>query len=205
MKTIIFILIFAFSIFAQNSHSWKGLVIDEATPEKAIEVLGKADEDKTDSFRVYKIDEWVTKEIREKKYRRLEYKTVEGFEKVILCFKENKLVFIELNPKKLSPNVLAKSYEVPFKPVFSKFDQSLNRRDFERDNGDLKAKKYPSFYYLVAVAEKTFLLASVSNTSIGSLLGSKSNNDDLDLPGKVAQFQIISRTLENKEGQNLLK
>lgn len=206
MKVLFLILVFSFSIFAQSPDSWRGLMLDEATPENAIATLGAPTLDKTDSFRVYKIDEWVSKEIREKKFRRLEYKSLEGFEKVILCFKENKLVFIELNPKKLSPNVLAKSYDgIKFKPVFDKLDRALSPRNFERDNGELKAKSYPLFYYLVAVADKTFLLASVSNSSLGAMLGSKSVNDDLDYPGKVEQFQIISRTLENTEGQELLK
>ncbi len=179
------------------------LVIDESTPEKALETLGKPYADKIDSFRVYKIDDWLTKSIREKKYRRLEFKKVEGFDKVILAFADNKLVFIELNPEKLDPDVLENAYGIPFTATFSKFDRALNPGNFGRETG--RPQSYPAFYYLYATSPKTFLVAGIGNSSSGSLLGANAVNDDIGFPGTVKQLQLVSRTLENKDNSNILK
>lgn len=188
---------------AQMPDRWRGLVIDEATPEKAIEILGIPSVDKLDSFRVYKIEDWVTKAIREKKFRRLEYKNIEGLDKVILAFQDSKLVFIELNPKKLDPDALENAFGVEFTPAFSKFDKALSPGNFGKETG--RAKSFPTFYYLYATAPKTFLVAGINNSSFGSLLGTKGVNDDIGFPGKVMQLQFISRTLENRDGTDVLK
>ncbi|PYT01088.1 MAG: hypothetical protein DMF63_05350 [Acidobacteria bacterium] len=202
MKSLLLIIVLAAATGAQSPDRWKGLVIDESTPENTIAILGKPEADKTDSFRVYKIEDWFTKSIREKKWRRLEYKNVEGFDKVILAF-DTKLVFIELNPKKLDPDVLENAYGVPFTATFDKFERALNPGNVGRDSG--RVQSYPVFYYLYAKAPKSILLAGVGNSSIGSLLGAKAINDDVGYPGKVAYLQIISRTLENRDGIETLK
>jgi hypothetical protein len=66
-------------------------------------------------------------------------------------------------------------------------------------------QSYPILYYLYAKAPETFLLADVSNNSLGSVLGSKAVNDGIGYPGKVFRLQIISRTLENRDGVEILK
>jgi hypothetical protein len=210
MKILLLLFALSFSVFGQTSDKaqpdrWRGLIIDEATPQKAIEILGKPDSDKLDSFRVYKMDKMLTKQIREKKYQRLEYASVEGFDKVILAFDKEKLVFIELNPKKLSPNVLEGTYGLKLQPLFGKFEIALHNDNYERDAGELKAKEYPVFYYLFGKSPNAFILAGIQNSSIGSVLGTSGINDGISFPGKVKQLQIISRTLENKDGANILK
>jgi hypothetical protein len=210
MKILLLLFALSFSVFGQTSDKaqpdrWRGLIIDEATPQKAIEILGKPDSDKLDSFRVYKIDKILTKQIREKTYRRLEYKSVEGFDKVILAFSNERLVFIELNPKKLSPNVLEGAYGIKLQPLFGKFEIAMHNDKYERDAGELKAKEYPVFYYLFSKSPNTFILASIGNSSIGSILGTSGINDGISFPGKVEQLQIISRTLENKDNADILK
>ena len=153
---LLLLLLLSCPVFSQSSDRWKGLIIDESTPENAIAILGKPNADKTDSFRVYKIEDWFTKSIREKKWRRLEYKNVEGFDKVILAF-DTKLVFIELNPKKLDPDILENAYGVPFTATFNKFERALTPGNVGRETG--RVQSYPVFYYLYAKAPKTILLA----------------------------------------------
>jgi hypothetical protein len=202
MKFLLLLTVLSISVAAQSPDRWKGLVLDESTPENAIAILGKPDADKTDSFRVYKIEDWFTKRIREKKWRRLEYKNVEGFDKVILAF-DTKLVFIELNPKKLDPDVLENAYGIPFIVTSSKFERALTPGNVGKDTGRMQS--YPLFYYLYAKAPKTILLAGVGNSSLGSILGSKSVNDDIGFPGAVKYLQIISRALENRDDVEKLK
>src|SRR5688572_3185887 len=182
MKYLLLLAVVSISVVAQSPDRWKGLVIDESTPENAISILGKPDSDKTDSFPIWKIEDWFTKSIREKKWRRLEYKNVEGFDKVILAL-DTKLVFIELNPKKLDPDVLENAYGIPFSATADKLVRALEPGNYGRETGRMQS--YPVLYYLYAKAPKTFLLADVSNNSLGSLLGSKAVNDDIGYPGKV--------------------
>lgn len=203
MKILLIVLLFTAVTLGQQPDRWKGLVIDETAPEKAIEILGKPDVDKTDSFRVYKIEDWLTKSIREKKYRRLEYKKIDGFDKVILAFNDDTLVFIELNPKKLDPDVLENAYGLQFTATFDKFDRVLSPGNYGRESG--RAQSYPPYYYLYATSARTFLLAGVGNSSLGSMLGAKAVNDDIGFPGSVKVLQIISRTLENKDNTDILK
>lgn len=203
MKIAIVILLLSFAVFAQRPDRWRGLVLDLTTPEQAIEILGKPAEDKTDSFRVYKIEEWLTKSIREKKYRRMEFKGVADMGKVILAFNDNRLVFIELNPKKLEANVLEKGYGTPFTATMSKMQQAVtpNNRIF----GTKEMASYPTVYYLYSNNPASFIVATVSNRSLGSLLGAGSVNDGIGYPGDIKVLQLISRTLENKDGVDMLK
>jgi hypothetical protein len=75
--------------------------------------------------------------------------------------------------------------------------------NFGRETG--RARAFPLFYYLYAKPPKTFILASVHNGGLGAMLGAKSINDDIGFPGEVQQLQIISRTLENRDGVDILK
>lgn len=201
--TPLFVLIFAVSAFAQRPDSWRGVVLDITTPEQAIETLGKPSEDKIDSFRVYKIDDWLTKSIRQKKYRRLEFKGLSDMEKVILAFNDNRLVFIELNPKKLDPDVLEQAYGIKFTATMSKLQGSVTPNN--RITGTNELAVYPTVYYLYSTSPTSFLVATVSNRSFGALMGSGSVNDGVGFPGEVKVLQLISRTLENKDGVDVLK
>ncbi len=201
-----FLLIFAaVATFGQQPDRWHGFIIDESTPEQAIVALGKPDSDKTDSCRVYQLDRLLTKATHEKNYRKLEFKDVNGFKKVTLTFSSNKLVVIELRPEKLSPNVLESAYGIKMRPLFSGIDQAFNPGSFERDAGEIHAKKYPVWYQLVGKSDKTFVMAGIGNSSIGSVLGTSAINDNMTYPGKVEIITIVSRTLENKDNVDILK
>ncbi len=78
---------------------WRGLIIDEATPDDAIKLLGKPKKDKTDSLKIFGIQDWLSKQIKEKKFRLLGYEKPEGLDFVWLGFLDDKLVFTKLEPK----------------------------------------------------------------------------------------------------------
>jgi hypothetical protein len=50
---------------------WRGLIIDEATPDDAIKLLGKPKKDKIDALKIFGITDWLSKQIKEKKFRLL--------------------------------------------------------------------------------------------------------------------------------------
>lgn len=181
---------------------WRGLVIDRATPDEAIQLLGEPKKDKTDSLRVFGIRDWLSKQIKEKKFRLLNYEKIEGLDSVQLGFLDNTLVFIKLDPKKLPTNALARAYGVDFAPNFSGIGVAFDPRNFERNQGKLYPKNYPAVYDLIAVSEKTFLCAAVDNGSIGSMFKEALGVPDstISFPGKIMYLQIVSRKLENLDG-----
>ncbi len=186
---------------------WRGLVIDKATPDDAIKLLGKPKKDKIDSLQVFGIRDWLSKQIKEKKFRLLGYEKPEGLDFVWLGFVDDKLVFIKLDPKNLSPNALARAYGIDFAPNFDGIDVAFNPENFERNQGKVYPKNYPVTYDLIAVSEKTFLCAGVGNSSFGSVFKEAMGVPDstISFPGKLMYLQIVSRKLENLDGVDQLK
>src|SRR4051794_39081745 len=80
MKTLLlplFLFLFAIAVIAQQPDRWRGLILDEATPEQAIAVLGQPKSDKVEKN--YLINyKWLKKDIW-KDLRILHYENVEGF------------------------------------------------------------------------------------------------------------------------------
>ncbi len=186
---------------------WRTLVINQATPDDAIKVLGKPEKDTTDRLRIFDVDpKWITEKQKEKVYRRLEFKA-EGMKRATLFFADGKLVVLDLEPEKEPlASALRSIYGVEFAPRFSGWAAAANPQDYERREGKLYPKTYPSVYSAVAVTDKVFVGALIGNTGMGAALrGSLGVADSSGMPGKVARIQIISRTLENKDGADALK
>lgn len=186
---------------------WRGLIIDEATPDDAIKLLGEPKKDKIDSLQVFGIRDWLSKQIKDKKFRLLGYEKIEGLDFVWLGFLNDKLVFIKLDPKKLPTNALARAYGVEFAPNFDGINVAFNPKNYERNQGKLYPTNYPAVYDLIAVSEKTFLCAAVSNGSFGSILKEAMGVPDstISFPGKIIYLLIVSRKLENLDGVDQLK
>lgn len=207
----LFILIFvlSFTVFSQNPDSWRGLVLDEATPEKAAEILGKPKTDKANqSFRPLKFNEWF--DVKTKNFRIFHYENaaaIEGFKDVKLIFRNEKLVALTLEPEKLEASALSRAYGVEFQYLSDKISQSMAPRDFERDNGKTYPKNYPDIYYLMHNAEKSYIFALIANNSLGAILGKGMGVKDASesIPGKVAVIQLITKSLEETKSRDLLK
>ncbi|MBA3442197.1 MAG: hypothetical protein H0T92_20250 [Pyrinomonadaceae bacterium] len=124
---------------------WRGLILDQSTPDDAIRVLGQPSKDKTDNLAPSRIDAWITKKRKEKIFRLLEFKKSEGIDHAWLWFLDNKLVSILLDLKKgtVSPNALNNIYGVQFQPMVSGLDLAMSPRDYERNEGRVYPKTYP--------------------------------------------------------------
>lgn len=203
------ILIFAVAAFGQKPNEWKTLVLDEASPEQAIQMLGKPKTDKPNqSFRPLKFNEWF--DVEKKDFRILHYEdasAIEGFKDVTLAFRNDKLVSVTLEPKKLDANALSRSYEAEFVYLSDKISQSFNPQDFERNQGKVYPKSFPTVYFLMLKAQSSYVFAMIANNSFGSILGKSMGVQDASesLPGKVAMIQLISRKLEETKSKSLLK
>ena len=207
----LFLVLFAVGASAQEGprpDRWRGLVLDEATPEDAGHALGKAASDKEDRLFIRNIDKWFVKGLNKKALRKMQFKEVQGFDKAELYFLDGKLVVLQLDFKKeIAPNALANIYGIEFRPYVSGFDESASPRDYERNSGRVYPKTYPLIYNMVAVSERAIVSADVHNSGAGFYFRQSmgAHDDAGGFPGKVRQIQMISRRLENHEGADLLK
>jgi hypothetical protein len=187
---------------------WRGLILDQSTPEDAVAKFGKPEKDEMSVLRTFSIDEWLTEKRKQKIFRQLQFKNVEGMDKVFLSFLDGKLVAIDLDIKKeFAAQSLGNSYGVEFRPVFSGLTKALHPEKFERMQGRDYPRTYPTVYRLVAVTPKSFLNATVGNASFGAAfrdLGGVTESEGT-FPGKVVWMQLVSRTLENRDGADVLK
>lgn len=208
MRSLILLLILLSPVFAQKADDkpkpdrWRGLAIDVATPEDAIAKLGKPESDKIDSVRVYEINKWYTSDLGKKIYRKLAFKDVAGVSKAELSFRDNKLIVIELHfDKKFPPNSLENSYGIEFKPHFGGLEGSARSR-----YNNSRAIVFPASYFMIGKSETSVVCALVNN-GVGSAFKTMGGVTDGEgnFPGKVTMLQIVSESLRNKDGADVLK
>ncbi len=202
-------------VFSQSdkpqANQWKELILDSTTADESIEKFGQPKYDKpNEKVKLFEIDRLLTKQLKEKKWRIMNFKNIPNSKNTLLIFnKDNKLVVIHFQPSgDLAPSTFVSAYETPFKPLFSTFDQAWNEKDFLRDgSGNVYAKSYPVTYSLLATTEKSFILGMVGNASFGGMLKKDLGIPDstLTYPGKIIAVELISKTLENKDNIDMLK
>lgn len=213
MKTLSLILLLTVSVCAQDSGAqpdrWRGLVLDQSTPADAVRVLGNPSSDRAGKINVFRIHSWLTKRTKEQVFRTLEFKKPEGIDKARLSFLDNKLVAIDLDVKEgISPAGLSNIYGIEFQPMVGAVDVAFHPRDYERNQGRVYPKTYPTVYSMVAVSERSFIDAMIGNVpSFGGVLAKSMGVPDQPgtFPGRVEFITIVSRTLENKDGSNVLR
>jgi hypothetical protein len=140
-KTTLRIALFSFSasVFAAQPNQWHQLVLDQSSPEEAIQVLGQPSQDISGAFlplvkkyhspslyTAYRIANSPTAKglpVRLMLFDRI----ADGFKNAGLVFRDGKLAMICLGPDKANKILAAdipNEYGVPFRPIF-------NQRDFE--------------------------------------------------------------------------
>lgn len=188
---------------------WRGLVLNESTPRDAISTLGQPEKDSLNRIYADPINNWLTKKHKDKIFRTLEFKNPEGIDKALLYFHDEKLVAIMLDVKKgISPEGLANIYGVEFQPVVKAAEIAAFPRDYERREGKVYPKTYPTVYHMVATSERSFVSAMISNVpSLGGAFARSAGIPDKpgSFPGRVDFVTLISRSLENRDGADMLK
>ena len=205
----------AFTVCAQETNDkpqpdrWRGLILDQSTPEDAIRVLGRPAKDSMSRLPADPIGNWLTKRHKESIFRALEFKKPEGIDKAWLFFLDGKVVEIMLDVKKgISPAGLSNIYGIQFRPVINAMDIAFRPQDYERNQGQVYPKTYPTVYHMVGISSASFVTAMISNVpSFGGALAQSMGIPDApgSLPGRVQFVTLISRSLENKDGSNVLK
>ncbi len=187
--TFLIAIMLGHAVLGQSLDRWRGLVLNESTPEQAIEIIGKPKSDKPNDHWHLMRNQWFVKDIG-KKLRTLDYDNVEGFKDVRLKFDSNsKLVSVHLEPKQMSASAFTASYS---NVEFRDDSEVRTLADFKRPR-DSRPRPEPSYwgatFELIAATEKTVLIA-------GGYGGSS---------GHITIVEFISRSLEDKAGSELLK
>jgi hypothetical protein len=187
---------------------WRGLVIDETTPEEAMKILGKPTRDRMEGESTYPLNLRLTLDENSKDARKLSYDKLEGMTSVDLLFKKDKLVLIELRlDKRVRASALGRIYGLHFSPKFSSI-YGVSPGVYQTRG--IQPVDYPPVYFLIALSDTTYVSAEIKSGIGGALLGKNqrgkiSADDDGGYPGNVNKIQLISRKLDNREGADILK
>lgn len=187
LLTILFcLLLMSAKTMAQSSASpdgFQALVLNETTLDNAMKELGAPDTDKTDDLDVSQIGKWLDPKYKEKIFRKLTYKS-KAFSKIELSFLDDKLVMIDLTFKQgYDAEKISNLFAVRFALLGGPVSLPDNPGQYPRP---FIATSFPPNYSMVAISEKTFLLANCMSGGGGSS------------PGTVLRIRQISRTLQEK-------
>ncbi|HVW09169.1 MAG TPA: hypothetical protein VHC90_11345 [Bryobacteraceae bacterium] len=207
MKITSAILLSVFLTAAQDAprpDQWHGLALNTSSPSDA-SGLGAPTSDKPERLIIPQVGKWFEQDVSRKPIlRRMEFKEIEGFKNVDLFFSGDHLVAIRLFfAKPLNTEALKNIYGLDFKPYTGRAEAGID--EFSR-LANPAPQGYPVLYSLVAAAEKSVVIASVDNGGVGDSLKAHLG---LDLgggyPGKVTAVTLVSRSLEDHKGADLLK
>lgn len=218
MKTSTFVLPFpllnVFAFAKEDSpkpNRWRGIVLDESTTADVIKVFGEPKKKDPKSRFFFTQSKWIRKKHRDSRWNKFHYENISDFEDVIFIFDEaGKVKVIQLEPSnknKIPPENLSKAYGIEITPIFGALDEYFSPQNFKREQGKAYARTYPDLYRLGGGDDTAFVMAQVVNRSLGSILsqGLRVPTEAGSLPGTVAMIQLVSRTLENKDGIDTLK
>lgn len=219
MKKLIPLIIVAFAIstLAQEKpslNSWKGLVLEQTTPDDATKSLGTPTKDKSGEKFVPTIySNWFGNKPIDG-FRVLTFKGIEGFDRAELYFKDGILMVIDLDLKKdLTAATLIYAYDSRFYPLVGNFGKAVTPAQLaEPDRNVDYPEKFPLAYNLGAANSKTLGLAYASS-GLGETLaatmvaprGTAPTAISASLPGLVRRIQLISRKLEYMKGVDFLR
>jgi len=180
-----------------KADRWRGLLLDQSSPEEAIKALGQPAEDKTDRLHIRNLDKWLSPRQEQKAFRILIYKTVDEAKKVELDFADNKLVRIHFDyddqkflAKELSPRI-----GTDFVLVERGVPANSSPAMYEGQKEAIVPKIYPTFYYLVSVQHQSFVSAYVAGKGKAALKEIFRVSTIEPFPGSVLFMDIVSRSL----------
>lgn len=210
-------LVFFSTSFAQEKPSlnrWRGMTIDLSSVEDAIKALGSPTKDQSgEKFIPTVYSKWFGNKPIDG-FRRLTFKGLEGFDKAELYFMDNKLKVIDLDMKKdLSAAAITDAYEERFYPLVGNFGKAVTPSQLAKPDREVDyPDRFPLAYNLGAANDKVVGLAYASSGfaesfAAGMVSGPYRRPTAISesLPGLVRRLQLISRSLENKKGVDLLK
>src|SRR6266446_438371 len=206
-----------------RTDGWEGLTLNVSTADEAIKLFGQPVKDKDKNpLEVVGIRTWLSGKEKEKVFRILTYKKLRDLPEVQLAFLDNKLAAIILefpNAEKddsnwTSPDDLERLFAIGFKQHKRKVGGTLPPpSEFQAGApADLKKQEYDFWYDMIAVSERSFIVATVDNykyinayglfgrdPTVGAKRKKREKlNANHKYPGFVSGILIISRTLASQ-------
>lgn len=204
----ILILILSIASFSQTAQPdrWKGLILGETTQEQAVAILGQPKNNKPQKIRIQKIGDWLGKDIKQE-VPHLQWENIAGVKTVDAYFLNGKLVALDLWLKsEVRAAALDSIYGVQFKHLISNAGRgAANPGEYQRDRGETFSNKDEVLYHVGAKAERAFLVAWCEVGFGEGLKRAYGAGTDGDRPGRVKQLQLFARSLENRDGADVLK
>ena len=207
----------AISVLAVSDEArpdgWAGMVLDDSSPDDAIRLLGTPSKDKSKvQLDLPRPLSWLSDRYKEKTFRTLTYKRLHDYKQVQFSFLDGKLVSItmeapnaEIEENWIDPDDLEQLFGVVFKPHKRKHNSKLPSPSEFQANAptELKKDEYDYWYDMIAVSEKSFVVAIADNYQYRSGLfdspdvkrRKKINSRGNKYPGYVSGIEIISRSL----------
>jgi hypothetical protein len=180
----------------------KAFILDQTSPEQAIEILGNPQSDEIEKIEVLYVGKWVDDKFKKEKYRVMFFSKFEDLGKVKLTFLKAKLLAINFLLEKDVPAArISAIYKVQFIPVFSEFGIKESVGEFDKLSKNVSVANFPRQYYLVGTSNNSVLTARVFSTkeldaNIQKVnTGAQMKNKSKPITGKVTELQILSRTM----------
>jgi hypothetical protein len=209
MRLLFFIFVFSLLcgfVAAQKNQPHpskdKAFMLDQASPEQAIQILGKPQSDKIEKIDVLYVDKWIDDKFKKEKYRVLLFDKFEDLGKVRLTFLNEKLVAINfLLEKEVQAAHLSAIYKIKFMPIFSEFGIKDSVGEFDKLTKNVSSAKFPRNYHLVGTSKTSVLTANIFSseelaTGIRTVnTGAQIKTRTKLITGKVIELQILSRMI----------
>jgi len=191
---------------------WAGMVLDTSTPEDAVRLFGPAAKDKDKmALDLPRPLSWLSDKWKQKTFRTLTYKKLREYKEVRFSFLDGKLVLIsmeapdaEYEEKWIDPDDLETLFGVSFKPHQRTTKKLVSPAEFLANApAELKKDEYDYWYDMIAISDKSFVVAVADNYKYisglfekpGAKRRKKINAHGAKYPGYVSDIEIISRTL----------
>jgi hypothetical protein len=205
------------SVFAAQPNQWHELVLDQSSPDQAIQILGRPARDDAGAFlavmkkqhrspaigMAYLIAKSPT--AKALSVRMMLFEGVEGFTSVVLIFRGEKLALIGLAPdktNKINAADIPDEYGVPFRPIFSQRDLDAMWTMWDQSDQEVRPRQYPDGYELVGSSSDGLsgVVVGVNNMpSFGKELVrgldesvTHTPSPDEKNPGRVASLSLLS-------------
>ena len=211
----------ATTVIAQDDRTtpdrWAGMVLNTSGPNDAIRLFGSPSKDKNKVIlEVPRTISWLSDKWKEKIFRTLIYKQLQGYKNVQFFFLDEKLVAMSMeapeadlaileSKKWIDPDDLEQVFGIAFKPNARQHGIKLLPPSEFLANAptELKKEGYSDFYDMIAVSENSFVVAMITNPQYYSGLfdrpdartQKKINAHGARYPGSVSSIEILSRTL----------
>jgi len=187
------------------------LRLNETSPQDATKLLGQPHKDETGDFGINEKRLFVNFNVKSmlgadtrKLFRTLTYRKLEGLNKVVLRFYENKLVQIVFDydlgkkEKKLTARELSENLGADFL-LFEGAAKGTRLSDFENQKQPSIPRVYEVLYTLISVKPNRFYFVTMQNNNSKAFWRSIAGKPTSEMyPGHVSELQIISRSLEKQ-------